>query len=168
MTRGGHMRAWARWLVLLLPLLAGCSGQDASGPVEVRWDRETCTRCAMTVSDRQSAAQVRGAPAGQPTRVYTFDDIGCAVIWLDGQPWKNDTGTEIWVTDHRTGEWLEARAATFITGQRSAMGYDLGAQREASAGAMDFARAKQYIYAVEAQQHAHRGQHRPAGPAGAP
>ena len=122
----------------------------------------------MTVTDRHSSAQVRGAPAGQRTRVYTFDDIGCAVIWLDGQPWKNDTRTEIWVTDHRTGQWLDARTATFIAGRRSAMGYDLGAQREASAGGMDFAGAREFIYEVEVQQHAHRGQHRPARPSEAP
>lgn len=161
------MRAWAR-LFVLLALLAGCSRQEASGPVEVLWDRETCTRCAMTVSDRHSTAQVRGAPAGQHTRVYTFDDIGCAVIWLDEQSWKNDARTEIWVTDHLTGQWLDARVANFVAGQRSAMGYDLGAQREASAGGMDFARAREYIYEVEAHQHAHRGRHGPSGSSEAP
>jgi len=82
------MRVLYSWLLPAF-LLPGCSGQDATGPVDVRWDRETCERCAMAVGDRYSASQVRGAPAGQSTRVYTFDDIGCAVIWLDEQPWKD-------------------------------------------------------------------------------
>lgn len=145
--------------LLLVFLLYGCSGQEATGPVEIRWDRETCARCAMAVSDRNSSAQVRGALAGQTTRVYTFDDIGCAVIWLDGQSWKDDVRTEIWVTDHGTGEWLDARTATFIPGKRSAMGYDLGAQSDVSPEGMDFVHAREYIYDVEAREHVHGGRH---------
>ena len=150
------MRAWCRWILPVL-LLSGCSGQEATGPVDVRWDRETCTRCAMAVSDPRSSAQVRGAPEGQPTRVYTFDDIGCAVVWLDGQPWKDDMRTEIWVTDHRNRQWIDARSATFIPGKRSAMGYDLGAQSGTSPEGMDFASAGQYIRKIEARDHVHGG-----------
>ena len=161
------MRACCKWLLPVF-LLTGCSGQEATGPVDVRWDRETCTRCAMAVSDRHSSAQVRGAPAGQHTRVYSFDDIGCAVIWLDGQSWKADARTEIWVTDHRTGEWLDARTATFITGKRSSMGYDLGAQHAASPEGMDFASAGQYIHEVEAREHVHGGRQPQRGQPGTP
>ena len=152
------MRVWYSW-ILLLSLLVGCSAQEPTGPVEVRWDRETCTRCAMAVSDRRSTAQVRGAPAGQRTRAYTFDDIGCAVIWLDGQTWKDDEHTEIWVTDHRSGEWLDARTATFIPGIRSSMGYDLGAQRADTPEGMNFAAARQHIHDVETHEHIHGGPH---------
>ena len=147
---------------LLLPafLLYGCSGQDATGPVDVRWDRETCARCAMAVSDRYAAAQVRGAPAGQSTRVYTFDDIGCAVIWLDEQPWKHDARTEIWVADMQTGDWLDARTAHYVTGRITPMDYGLGAQREASAGSLEFVRARDHIHAKKphAHPHAHPGE----------
>ena len=161
------MQACCKWLLPVF-LLYGCSGQEATGPVEVRWDRETCTRCAMAVGDRHSSAQVRGAPAGQRTRAYAFDDIGCAVIWLDGQSWKDDVRTEIWVTDHRTGSWLDARTATFMPGMRSSMGYDLGAQPEASPEGMDFAHARLYIYDIEASEHVHGGRHQGPGGAGAP
>lgn len=161
------MYTWCRWM-LLLSLLSGCSSREATGPVDVRWDRETCSRCAMTVSDRHSSAQVRGAPAGAPTRVYTFDDIGCAVIWLDGQPWKEDARTEIWVTDHRSGEWIDARSATFIPERRSAMGYDLGAQAAPAPEGMDFVHARQYIHELEAREHIHGGRHRGPGGTGTP
>jgi len=150
------MRSWFKWL-LLVPLLQGCSAQEATGPAEVRWDRETCTRCAMALGDRLSAAQVRGAAAGQPTRVYKFDDIGCAVIWLDSQAWKDDARTEIWVTHRATGQWLDARLASFIPGVRSSMGFGLGAQSEPAPEAMDFERARQYIYTVEKREHVHGG-----------
>jgi len=148
-------------LLLLAFLLSGCSGQDATGPVEVRWDRDTCTRCAMAVSDRYSAAQVRGAPAGQATRVYTFDDIGCAVIWLDGQSWKDDARTEIWVAEMHTGNWIDARTAQYVTGKITPMDYGLGAQREALPGSLDFTQAMKHIYAKKSHGHPHVTGHRP-------
>ena len=143
-------------LLLITFLLAGCSGDDVTGPGEVRWDRESCTRCAMAVSDRHFAAQVRGGATGQKTRLYKFDDIGCAVVWLDGQSWKDDARTEIWVTDQLSGEWIDARLASYITGKVTPMDYGLGAQREASSpGAMDFTRAREHIYAADKRKHDH-------------
>ena len=151
---------------LLLPafLLYGCTGQDTTGPVEVRWDRETCARCAMAVGDRYAAAQVRGASAGQSTRVYTFDDIGCAVIWLDDQPWKNDARTEIWVAEMHTGDWIDARTAHYVTGRITPMDYGLGAHREASGGRLDFTRARDHILAKKTQAHPHGAGHPHAHP----
>ena len=151
-------RPASSWLLLVL-LLAGCSGEGATGPGEVRWDRESCTRCAMAVSDRHFSAQVRGGTAGQKTRLYKFDDIGCAVVWLDGQPWKDDARTEIWVTDQLSGEWIDARLASYVTGKVTPMDYGLGAQQEASPGSMDFTRAREHIYAEDARKHRHGGGH---------
>jgi copper chaperone NosL len=147
-------------LVLLAGVLWGCSAGDTTGPGEVRWDREVCTRCGMAIGDRYASAQVRGAPAGQHNRLYLFDDIGCAVVWLDSQPWADDPRTEIWVTDHRDGRWIDARLASYITGIRTPMGYGLGAQLEHADGGMDFAHAREYIQAVEQRGHVHGGGHR--------
>jgi copper chaperone NosL len=156
-------------LMLLVCLLCGCSGEDATGPGEIRWDRETCTRCGMAIGDRHTSAQVRGGPAGQHTRLYLFDDIGCAVVWLDEQPWKDEPRTEIWVTDHRDGRWIDARQASYITGVRTSMSYGLGAQQEPAVDGMDFARAREYIHAVERREHIHGGRHRhPDAVEGAP
>jgi len=152
-------------LLLITFLLAGCAGEDATGPGDVRWDRESCTRCAMAVSDRHYSAQVRGGAAGQKTRLYKFDDIGCAVVWLDQQNWKDDARTEIWVTDQLSGEWIDARLASYVTGKVTPMDYGLGAQREVSPGAMDFARARNHIYAEDVRKHLHTGQQvTPVGP----
>jgi len=144
-------------LVIALFLLAGCSQPEETGPVDVRWDRETCARCAMAVSDHNYAAQVRGASAGQRTEVYKFDDIGCAVIWLEEQPWKDDPRTEIWVTDHRNGNWIDARKAHYVAGMVTPMGYGLGAQSEAAEGALDLAGAAKHIQMVEETTHKQRG-----------
>ena len=146
-------------LLLIALLLAGCSREDATGPGEVRWDRESCTHCAMAISDRHFAAQVRGGAAGQRTRLYKFDDIGCAVVWLDEQPWKDDARTGIWVTDQQSGAWIDARLASYVTGKVTPMDYGLGAQHEASPGGMDFAQAKKHIFTVDERKHRRGGGH---------
>ncbi len=138
-------------LFFLLPLLPGCSGEPDTGPAKLRWDRETCARCAMAVSDPRFSAQIRGGPAEKKTRVFKFDDIGCAVVWLEQQPWKDDPRTEIWVTDFHDGHWIDAKKAWYIPGQRTPMDYGLGAQEAAAPGALDFAAARKHIFEVDEQ-----------------
>ncbi|MCW8964369.1 MAG: nitrous oxide reductase accessory protein NosL [Gammaproteobacteria bacterium] len=145
--------------LFMFMLLSACSQEDATGPGKVRWDQESCARCAMAVSDRNYAAQVRGADAGSITKLYKFDDIGCAVIWLKKQQWKDDPRTEIWVTDHQNGQWIDARKASYVTGKITPMGYGLGAQPEATEGSLDFAGARKHIMIVESTEHIHRGRH---------
>jgi copper chaperone NosL len=140
----------------LLTLLA-CSPEPETGPGEVRWDRETCTRCNMAIGDRHYAAQIRGAASAEKTRLYKFDDIGCAITWLEQQDWKDDPRTEIWVADYRDAEWLDARKASYVTGKISPMNYGLGAQAEITAGALDFSQAKAHIMASETEHHQHGG-----------
>ena len=146
-------------LLLITLLLVGCSGEDATGPGKVRWDRESCSHCAMAIGDRHFGAQVRGGATGQKTRLYKFDDIGCAVVWLDQQDWKDDPRTEIWVTDQLSGEWIDARLASYVTGKVTPMDYGLGAQREASPEAMDFTRPRKHIYAEDERKKLHGGAH---------
>lgn len=76
-------------------VLAAC-GEDegfAEGMLPIKWDRDTCVRCAMAISDRRFAVQVRGGPKNL---AFNFDDIGCATTWCSekvGQhPWINDPG----------------------------------------------------------------------------
>jgi len=147
-------------LSCLFLVLGGCTPDEVTGPGEVRWDRETCTRCNMAVGDRAYAAQVRGASPGEKSRLYKFDDIGCAVIWLDKQAWKDDAHTAIWVADHRNGAWIDARKAFYVTGKISPMNYGLGAQAEIAEGAFDYSQAIKHIMTAETEHHRHGG-HRP-------
>ena len=148
---------------VLLVLLLGCSAEPDSGPGKIRWDREVCTRCAMSVSEHNYAAQIRHKVAGQKSKLYVFDDIGCAIIWLDQQPWKDDPANEIWVAAYQDGQWLDARKAWYVPGKITPMGYGLGASARQEPGAMDFAAARKQVYQVEQQTHAHRGGHSHTG-----
>ncbi len=145
---------------ILFLVLSGCAPEDGTGPVEVRWDRDACFRCNMAVSDRHYAAQVRGAVAGERTSLYRFDDIGCAVIWLEQQAWRDDPRTEVWVTDHESGEWIDARDASYVMGRISPMNYGLGAQAVRAEGALDYSQAKAHIMAAERERKWH-GAHNP-------
>ena len=138
-------------------MLSACSHEEASGPAEVRWDRETCTHCSMAIGDRNYAAQVRGGLPAEKNKLYKFDDIGCAIIWLRDQPWKDQQDTEIWVIDHRNGLWIDAKKASYVKGKISPMNYGLGAQAELSDGALDFTQARAHIMMGEQEHHQHGG-----------
>ncbi len=150
--------------VLFLFLLSGCSEQTDTGPGEVRWDRETCVRCAMAVSDHNFAAQIRQHISGQRSKLYKFDDIGCALIWLEQQSMKDDPLAEIWVADYRNGMWIDARKAHYVTGKVTPMGYGLGATTEMPAGKqlLNYAEAEKHIFKVEEKYQNHTtGDHHP-------
>ena len=157
---GGRWKATifgALWLLTVLVLTA-CSRAPETGPGKVRWDRDTCVRCGMAISDPMYSAQIRVHPhGGGKSKLYKFDDIGCAVIWLDQQPFKDDPSVEIWVNDYQTGKWIDARKAWYVPGRVTPMGYGLGATTRKEPGAMDFAAARKHIYQVEQSYHLHRG-----------
>ena len=140
----------------LLLLLSACSGPPDNGPVEVKWDRDVCARCSMVLSDRYHSAQVRATPEqGKRSKVYKFDDIGCAMIWLADKPWRDNPKTEFWVNDHRNGAWIDARTAFYVAGQVTPMEYGFGAQSEPVVNALNFEQAQQQIFELEARFNTH-------------
>lgn len=145
-------------IIPLFLLLTACGEEKTTGADEVRWDREICARCAMAVSDRKYSAQVRGGRTGKKSKVYKFDDLGCAVIWLDKQNWKNAERTEVWVNDHRDGNWINAKTAWYVKMKNTPMDYGLGAQTEKVEGAINFDEASLHIYKVEERFGTHLAQ----------
>lgn len=146
-TRSLFLSALLGWFISLG--LSGCSGDSGSGPAQVRWDRTTCDRCRMLLSDPRHAAQVRLKEAGEHSRVYFFDDIGCALIWLEEKPDRQQAVGEIWVNDWHDGQWLDARRAFYVSGQTTPMEYGLGAQSNPVPGALDFADARDHVFRIE-------------------
>lgn len=151
------MRTLPLLLSFLLLLLLGACGKPQTGAVEPHWDRDTCERCRMVLSDRFHSAQVRYRDDSGRSRVRLFDDIGCAIVWLQDQPWRDAPTTEIWVNDHRSGEWIDARKAFYVSGHNTSMEYGLGAQSDAATGGMDFAAARRHVLEKERRNHARHG-----------
>lgn len=92
-------------LPLLLCML-GCSSSPPP-PVDIDTTHDICTHCRMVVSDRRLAAQIVAANE-EP---QLFDDIGCLRDYLAGHP--RAAGSVVYVADHVSGRWLDARAALF-------------------------------------------------------
>lgn len=113
-------------------LLAACGdeGSWAEGMVPIKWDRDTCTRCKMVISDRRFACQMRGGPKAT---AFKFDDIGCAATWraekLAEHPWMTDSATKLWVAEFgsKGDKWLDALSAHYLSGKTSPMGYNYAA-----------------------------------------
>lgn len=136
---------WASLLAALLPLamlllaLAGC-GDTSQGPVEIRWDRDTCERCRMLISDRHFAAQLRDRD-GKP---HKFDDFGDLVAWMLERDLM-DQPLPLWVADMEDGHWLEARQAHFSRWRTTPMGYGFGAHAAPAPDRIPFARVVELI-----------------------
>jgi hypothetical protein len=128
----------------------GKSGTWPEGMAEIKWDRDTCVRCSMVISDRRFAAEMRG---GEKSIVFKFDDIGCAVFWLRDKakdyPWMAEPATRFWVAEvSGSGEkWLEARKAKYTGGKLSPMGYNQAAVAFAEAGSFDYSEMSSHVLA---------------------
>lgn len=135
--------------------LAACGdkGDWPEGMHPVKWDRDTCVRCNMVISDRRFAAEMRG---GEKNTVFKFDDIGCLVFWLRDKaaqfPWMSEPATRLWVAEY-SGDagapvrWLDPRAAHFIAGRISPMGYNMAAVPAARPDSVDYEAMRRYILA---------------------
>ena len=104
----------------------GCDKQSKTQIHEVHFDRDMCARCAMVISDRKNTAQAINPATG---KYYLFDDIGCMVLWFDDEkiPWKDKA--VIWVTDAKTGKWIDARKAFYDTENITPMAYGFSAHK---------------------------------------
>lgn len=119
----------------LVLAVSGC-GEQTTGPAEVKWGRDACEYCGMIVDDPHFATQVRGGPK---RKAHKFDDPGDAVLFLAKQDWRDDPAIEFWVGGLETGQWLDARKAFWVGGQRSPMAHGFGAVAEQRPGSLDFA-----------------------------
>jgi copper chaperone NosL len=131
-------------IVLFSLTLNACGDNDTHGPAKIVWDRDACEHCRMVLSDRYYAAQIRNPLTHE---VSKFDDLGCALIWLEQQSWKDNSATEIWITDATSGAWLDARQAYYRTNNITPMDYGLAAGTEKTPGSLDFEAAKAHIFA---------------------
>ncbi len=97
------------WVLVLgaLVLGAGCA-PAAVQPEPLAVGQESCAFCRMTVSQPEFASQL--LVDGELPKF--FDDLGCLHTHLASTTPGPDGGV-IFVTDHRTREWVPANAAVF-------------------------------------------------------
>lgn len=110
-----------------LLLLVACSGEPATGPEPVALDRDTCAHCAMLIGDERFAAQVRTT---HDHRIQKFDDLGCALHWVDENVTSGSPEPELWVGDHAGEGWLNGHEAAYVGGQQTPMDYGYAASSD--------------------------------------
>ena len=115
---------WSLGFLLLLAILfIGCEKKDfTKEPAKMHWDRDMCERCKMAISERKFAVQA----VDDKNRVYKFDDIGCYFLWHKLEHPEINI-TKIWITDVKSGKWIDAKKARYVPGYISPMGYGYGA-----------------------------------------
>jgi copper chaperone NosL len=86
-------------------LFQSCLSEKIEKPIELHWDRDSCSNCRMVISDKRFAAQV----IGENNQVYKFDDIGCAVHWINSN--SKQAIRSVWVKDISGEKWLNAKTA---------------------------------------------------------
>jgi copper chaperone NosL len=109
-------------LLVLISFSVGCRENAHTGPGKIHWDRQACEHCQMVISERRHAVQIR--EIGE-RRTHAFDDLGCALLWLDGRESVSSDGEdpEIWVRNASGADWIDARNARFEEGQSTPMAY---------------------------------------------
>jgi len=130
----------AAFVFLFFSIGACKGGNQEQLPVDFVWDRVACEECKMALSDPHYSAQVID-PNG---KAYFFDDIGCAILWLRRQPWKDKA--RIWVNDVKTTEWIDAKKANWIYGDpKTPMGYGFAATLSPVENALDYETVKKWM-----------------------
>jgi len=125
------MRGFSYLLVLLIGIMLSFGGceKKGTGVAKMHWDRDMCERCKMAVSDRKFAAQAIDI---KTKRVYKFDDIGCAILWLSEQNIPLSR-VKLYVTDAKNGRWIDAKEAVYVDDLITPMAYGFGAYSKSDA-----------------------------------
>lgn len=111
----------------LAALMAAACGTGELHPVTIDLGRDTCSHCRMAIVSPSTAAELL-APGEEPR---IFDDLGCLRDFVAATPLPPEA--VVWVADHRTGEWVDARRATFTsTAVATPMGSGLLAHMDAA------------------------------------
>lgn len=127
MTVVGIRRAFAAMRPLVLCVLAAACASGTLRPAHIRLGEDACAHCRMTVVSDKTAAQIV-APGAEP---LIFDELGCLRDSLVERPLGGDA--VVFVVDHRTGAWSDARHAVFTrTSEHTPMGSGLVAHTDAA------------------------------------
>lgn len=144
--------------------LCSCSKEVNLNAQSPKWDIQTCDRCKMLLSDKKFSAQVVNPSDGKH---YFFDDLGCALLWLEGNEAKAWSDKAIiYATDPANGKWLNVKENQIVSGYVTPMAYGLGvlpkgAKIECGKTALSFEQALEQVDAIKKQKAASKMHHNP-------
>jgi copper chaperone NosL len=102
-------------LLVLLTALPACDRAEESGPPNLRFGRDECAECKMSIVDEKSAAAARvRTPHG--IEPMLFDDIGCLLDLERSKP--QSQAVERWTRDYGSRQWTRAETATYVFSEK--------------------------------------------------
>lgn len=130
------MKKFSFLLIFVLGLFfTACDSQIDTTAKEVKFDREICERCKMIISDRNYAVQIINSNDGKR---YYHDDIGCAVLWFKENAINWEKEAIIYVTDAKTGKWLDVKKAFWTFGATTPMDFGFSAYEQRQDGVENY------------------------------
>lgn len=102
-------------------------------PLEFQDNTVQCPKCHMYLVGKKYTAQI----ITNDLKTHFFDDIGCAILWL------NDQKTEIqsitfWVYSNDTNHYINALKASYTFTESTPMHYGFGAYENLREGMINF------------------------------
>lgn len=143
------MKKFSFLLIFVLGLFfTACDSTLDTGVKELKFDREVCERCKMIISDRNYAVQIVNKVDGKR---YYYDDIGCAILWFKENQLAWEEDAVIYVTDAKTGKWIDAKKAFWTYGAVTPMNFGFSAfeEKQTNAENYDYSYVKEKIKARE-------------------
>ncbi len=138
------------FMILTLFFISGCDSKPKDAVKKLHWDRDMCERCKMAISERKFAVEAIDLKSG---KTYKFDDIGCMVLWLDEQKIPLDKNIKVWITDAKTGKWIDAKSAIYTDDSITPMAYGFAAYTKETLPknhhTVDFNTAVKKIFEIE-------------------
>lgn len=142
----------SRWLLASLAVVAMACNAGPAKPRSIALGQDACASCRMAIGSMDTAAQV--AAPGEESQF--FDEIGCLRDYLRAHTMPPDA--VVYVADHRTHTWVEARAAVFTrTSMTTPMASGLIAHADVASRDVDPAARDGSPVAVESVLGAHQG-----------
>ncbi len=86
--------------------------EKPTGDPVIKFGKENCVRCRMTISDARFASAWRETNGTEKH----FDDIGCMVLQRGETGVSDDS--RFWVHDYETEEWTDAVTASYVVSQQ--------------------------------------------------
>ncbi len=91
-----------------------------------------CSTCKMEIEQLPYAVEI----VNNKGKTWFFDDMGCAVSWLEHQPFKDNV--VIWTQTEDTHVWVDATKACYRRDARTPMNFGFAAQEQCSQGTIDY------------------------------
>jgi len=107
----------------------------------------------MVLSERRFAVQLREAYGHT---LHSFDDLGCALVWLDEREHAGKGGIEeLWVHDPRGDGWIDGIHAHYHSGLNTPLGYGFEVSAPQNTEQLSLQEVRQRIRTREPERRAH-------------